>query len=115
MSNFPTLKTGATVQYPAQRATEFSTHFSDRAERCRIDAHQNLGPHATINRLRNFDPAAMQAQVANRPRHNHAARRERADLRLSSTVEAHTSAAIVIRSVLPVSHVYKIVRWGRFL
>jgi hypothetical protein len=25
MSNFPTLKTGATLQYPAQRATEFST------------------------------------------------------------------------------------------
>src|ERR1700690_870278 len=25
MSNFPTLKTGATLQYPAQRTTEFST------------------------------------------------------------------------------------------
>jgi phage-related protein len=35
MSNFPTLKTGATLQYPAQRATEFSTdvvRFIDGSE-----------------------------------------------------------------------------------
>jgi phage-related protein len=35
MSNFPTLKTGATLQYPAQRATEFSTdvvRFVDGSE-----------------------------------------------------------------------------------
>lgn len=35
MSNFPTLKTGATLQYPAQRATEYSTdvvQFVDGSE-----------------------------------------------------------------------------------
>ena len=35
MSTFPTLKTGATLQYPAQRATEFSTdvvQFVDGSE-----------------------------------------------------------------------------------
>jgi uncharacterized protein (TIGR02217 family) len=35
MSNFPTLKTGATLQYPAQRASEFSTdvvRFVDGSE-----------------------------------------------------------------------------------
>ena len=35
MSTFPTLKTGATLQYPAQRATEFSTdivRFVDGSE-----------------------------------------------------------------------------------
>jgi hypothetical protein len=52
----------------------------------------------------------MQAQVANRPRHNHATRRERADLRLPSTAEAHSPAAIFLR-VLADGHVYKIVRW----
>ena len=35
MSDFPTLKTGATLQYPAQRATQFSTdvvRFVDGSE-----------------------------------------------------------------------------------
>jgi phage-related protein len=44
MSTFPTLKTGATVQYPAQRATEFSTdviRFVDGSEQ-RFRGYQTL-------------------------------------------------------------------------
>jgi hypothetical protein len=47
----------------------------------------------------------MQAQIANRPRHENAIRRERADLRLPSTAEAHSPAAIFLRS-LPDGHTY---------
>src|SRR5450755_604172 len=88
-------------------------HLPHRAERSRLHPPQNPSPHTTINRVRNLDPAAMETQIANRPRHENAIRWKRADLRLPSTAEAHSPAAIFLRA-LPVSHVYKIVRQAGF-
>lgn len=91
---------------PGTAANRFDlTHGTERS--C-VDAHDDFRPHAAIKRMREIKAAAVEAQVADRPRQNDAVGRKAIDLRLATARESRAAAAIFF-GVTALRHVYKIV------